>query len=264
MKKALGISLALVLIGAMLYIYIACSSTNGVARNAVKDSRSLADSNLQVIHHKYYTLAYSEKHEQAVWVKYTLVKEHVGGEEPRANQFYVDPLVSTQSANDGDYYKSGYDRGHIAPAADMSWSADAIRESFYYSNMSPQVPSFNRGIWKKLEEMVRRWAVQYDSVRVIAGPVFVDNRGRIGPNGVTVPGYYYKAVLVFANSAYEGIAFIMPNRKVTEPLQNFIVTIDSAEVATHLDLYSELPDSIEELVESKVNSTLWGFTPNKP
>jgi endonuclease G len=181
MKKALGISLALVLIGAMLYIYIACSSTNGVARNAVKDSRSLADSNLQVIHHKYYTLAYSEKHEQAVWVKYTLVKEHVGGEEPRANQFYVDPLVSTQSANDGDYYKSGYDRGHSAPAADMSWSADAIRESFYYSNMSPQVPSFNRGIWKKLEEMVRRWAVQYDSVRVIAGPVFVDNRGRIAP-----------------------------------------------------------------------------------
>jgi hypothetical protein len=120
----------------------------------------------QIISHTAYLLSYNEEHEQANWVAYMLTSSKLGSGLERSNRFLEDPLVASGTATNADYAKSGYDRGHLAPAADMSWSMQVMQESFYYSNMSPQLPGFNRGIWKKLEEKVRDWAaVRYTLCR---------------------------------------------------------------------------------------------------
>ena len=103
--------------------------------------------NEQIINHFAYTLSYNELFEQANWVAYELTDIETISHFERTNKFIVDDLVKTGSASNDDYKKSGYDRGHLAPAGDMGWSEQAMKESFYYSNMSPQNPSFNRGIW---------------------------------------------------------------------------------------------------------------------
>jgi len=211
----------------------------------------------QIVHHTYYTLGYSEKHEQALWVKYTLKKKQVGGKEPRSAKFYVDPLVKTGSADGDDYRRSGYDRGHLVPAADMSWNRKAMKESFYYSNMSPQAPSFNRGIWKELEEQVRRWAVKYDSVMVMAGPLFDTNEPAIGDDKVTVPSRYYKVLVVNVKGKTKGVGFILPNQKSNRSLKKYMKSIDAVEKQAGIDFFSELPDSIEPSVEDHFETAVW-------
>ena len=87
----------------------------------------------------------------------------------RTNDFREDQInVSTGTAYLEDYRGSGYDRGHLAPAEDFEWSAEAMSDSFFMSNMSPQDPSFNRGIWKRLENRVRTWALENDGIYVVA------------------------------------------------------------------------------------------------
>ena len=137
----------------------------------------------------------------------------------RSDNFRADPEVRTGSASDADYRRSGYDRGHLAPAADMGWSSQTMSESFYYSNMSPQVPEFNRGIWKRLEEQVRNWAVELDTIYVVTGPVLSGNMSAIGLNKVTVPNYYYKAVLYLHDNDSRMIGFIMPNGSSKDELR---------------------------------------------
>ncbi|GAH82191.1 unnamed protein product, partial [marine sediment metagenome] len=124
-----------------------------------------------IIRHTAYTLKYKEKYEQAEWVLYKLTAERVKGSYKRTNDFRPDPMVKTGSATLSDYKGSGYDRGHLAPAGDMKWSTTAMSESFYMSNMSPQNPGFNRGIWKKLEGQVRTWATDNEEIYIVTGPV---------------------------------------------------------------------------------------------
>ena len=126
----------------------------------------------QVIEHEYYVLSYSEKHEQAYWVSYLLDSSRLNGGIDRTNDFRIDPFIKTGSATLSDYKGSGYDRGHLVPAADMNFALDAMSETFYMSNMSPQVPSFNRGIWKKLESLVREWANYEGVLYIVTGPIF--------------------------------------------------------------------------------------------
>ena len=147
---------------------------------------SLAD---QIIKHTAFSLAYSEKHEQASWVQYKLYKSNL--ETPqvvRNNKFRQDKKVLTGSANLNDYRKSSYDRGHIAPCADFTYSNTTMLESFLMSNMSPQLPSFNRGKWKVLESRVREYALIYDSLLVVTGPVLytIKNHQKIGENNVSL------------------------------------------------------------------------------
>lgn len=259
-KKAITIMLITLLIAFVVYFYVTCKPIPSRSRKLKNQKEQIVQSNqerYQIVKHKYFTLAYSEENEQPAWVCYTLKKEYVGGKEPRSNNFVPDPLVSTQTADDIDYTKSGYDKGHMLPAADMTWSPEAMRETFYFSNISPQVPSFNRGVWKKLEEKVRDWAVEFDSVKVYVGPLFKDNIKKIGPDSVTVPGYYYKTILMFKDATYNGIGFIFPNKKVSDPIANYAVSIDSVEHFSNLDFYDYLPDKEENSVESKFDLMVW-------
>ena len=211
----------------------------------------------QIIDHFGYSLSYNEDHEQANWVIYELTDNEVSGGVKRKNQFRSDPKVKTASASLSDYRGSGYDRGHLAPAADMKWSVTAMSESFYMSNMSPQRPSFNRGIWKRLEEQVRLWALNNKSIYVVTGGVLEDELETIGVNEVSVPEYFYKVILDYIEPELKGVGFIIPNKRSNERLINFAVSVDSVEISSGIDFFYLLPDSIEKRIESNVNLSEW-------
>lgn len=213
--------------------------------------------NDKIITHKGYSLLYNEAHEQASWVAYELTKEETNKRFNRSDKFIVDPLVTTGSANNADYSANGYDRGHLAPAADMGWSSATMKESFYYSNMSPQDPAFNRGIWKSLEELVRSWAIENEAVYIVTGPVLTNGLPTIGSDKVSVPRYYYKVILDYTEPGIKGIGFILPNEGSKEPLQSFAVSIDSVETVTGIDFFPLLPDEQERFIEKKLTVSSW-------
>jgi endonuclease G len=173
----------------------------------------------------------------------------------RSNNFRPDPSVPN-SPTPQDYTRSGYDRGHLAPAADFRWDVQAMSESFYMSNITPQKPAFNRGIWKQLEEQVRDWALEKDTLYIVTGAVLHKGLPTIGTSTIAVPEYFYKVILKHNSATNSGIGFVMPNEGSTEPLESFEVTIDSVEHLTGLDFFPALPDSIERKVESHID-TQW-------
>ena len=213
----------------------------------------------QIIFHTAYTLKYSEQHEQASWVAYTLKSSHTSGTVGRTDDFRIDYKVKTGSASLSDYKGSGYDRGHLAPAGDMKWSSTAMSESFYMSNMSPQHPSFNRGIWKKLEGSVRNWADDNGEIHVVTGPILNEHFSTIGYNGVSIPNYYYKVILDYKEPEIKGIGFILPNQKSSSSLKSFAVSIDEVERKTGINFYHSLPDGIENQIESTIDISKWSF-----
>jgi len=211
----------------------------------------------EIVKHKYYTLSYNEIHEQANWVHYKLTPSFLRGTTPRKDSFKSDPLVSTKSAQLSDYKGSGYDRGHLAPAGDMKFNEVAMSESFFMSNMSPQNPSFNRGIWKRLESLVRGWGEQFDIYVSTAGVLGSDNLGAIGKNRVTIPSEYYK--VIYAPQKKIMIGFLLSNIKQSGELSTYTVSVDHIESLTRIDFFSELPDKIENELESKVILNNWDF-----
>ncbi len=218
-------------------------------------------SDSEIIQHTGYSIKYNEYFEQAEWVAYQLTIDEVSGNFERSNNFRKDPHVSIGSATLKDYINSGYDRGHLIPAADMKWSPDAMSASFFMSNMSPQNPSFNRGIWKKLEEQVRKWAVENREFYVVTGPVLTDEPYQyIGVNQVAVPKHYYKVVLDYLEPELKAIGFILPNIKDTYPLSQYAVTVDEVEKITNIDFFYILSDDVEEMLESELDLSLWSLS----
>jgi DNA/RNA endonuclease G (NUC1) len=206
-----------------------------------------------------YTLQYSEDHEQPLWVAYELTADEVAGMLGRTNDYRRDPTIDTGSAVLKDYSRSGYDRGHLAPAADMRWSPEAMSESFYLSNMSPQAAGFNRGVWRKLESRVRNLASAYGRLWVVTGPVLPSqNTASIGTNHVTVPAYYYK-VLLDPDTGHSA-GYLLPNEGSRKPLSSFIVTIDMVETETGIDFFPALGDALEAETESTVTPQYWSET----
>jgi endonuclease G, mitochondrial len=213
--------------------------------------------NDEIIRHSAYTLGYSETHEQARWVAYQLTSSEVAGNSRRKDNFRQDPSVSTGSAKLSDYRGSGYDRGHLAPAADMKLNSTYMSESFFMSNMSPQNPSFNRGIWKNLEETVRKMAVLSGAVYVVTGPIFSASKGQLGGSKVTIPSSYYKVILDFREPGLKAIGFILPNTASSNPLSSFALSVDDVESRTGLDFFAGLPDDIENQLESEYDYSGW-------
>ncbi|MEI8048747.1 MAG: DNA/RNA non-specific endonuclease [Bacteroidota bacterium] len=211
------------------------------------------------VNHTYYRLCYSEADEQAKWVAYKLTAAQVNNKLcERTDDFRVDPNVKTGSATLDDYKGSGYDRGHLCPAADRHFSCDAMSETFFMSNMSPQSPSFNRGIWGKLESKVRDWAVLYNEVFVVTGPILNGQKlGAIGENQVTVPKYYFKTLLKNDGKAWTCIAMVLPNEAGNRQWGDYAITVDSLEKLTSVDFYPGLPDSVENVIEAQKNLSKW-------
>lgn len=214
--------------------------------------------NEAIIERPYYTLRYSEEHEQAIWVAYKLSADSLKQEKfPRKDDFRKDPRVRTGSASLSDYKGTGYDRGHLAPAADFSYDEFALSQTFYMSNMSPQDASFNRGVWKKLEEQVRKWSMEDSDIYVVTGPILNKQFTTIGENKVSIPEYYYKIVLDINKPEIKAIAFLLKNEKSGESLETFTVTIDKIEELSGLDFFPTMPDDLEDILEGNVTKSLW-------
>lgn len=196
----------------------------------------------------YYTLSYSEEAEQAEWVYYKLTSAMLTGIAKRSNNFKADRAISTGSATLADYKYSGYDRGHLAPAADMKVSSVAMSESFLMSNMSPQIASFNRGIWKRLESSVRGLARQAGVVYVItAGVLLCSDCKRIGSNKVLVPKYYYKIVYIPAENRMQ--SYLLPT-DAKGSYEVYRVSVDKIEQATGIDFFAKMSKAKQDRLES--------------
>jgi endonuclease G len=237
----------------LFLILILCISSASLAQELLPISTTG-----QIVKHTYYTLSYSEKDEQPEWVYYELTSEMVRGRQSRSDDYREDFQISTISAQLEDYRGSGYDRGHLCPAGDMKLNLTSMSESFYLSNMSPQEKNFNAGIWNTLEDWVRKWALTCGRIYIVTGGVLTSNKGKIGSNGVSIPKYFYK-VIYDPRGQGRMIAFLIPNEDSDKPLQNFVVTVDSLESLTRIDFFPELPDSIENQLESSINLSSWSF-----
>lgn len=222
----------------------------------------LPSSTGQLVHHKFYSLDYNEKHEQANWVAYELTKASLKMPNvKRAKRFNPDYSVNSQSAFHKDYTHSGYTRGHMAPAGDMAFSEAAMKESFLMSNMSPQLREFNNGIWRELEENVRDWAYDDKRLYVISGPVLnTPIQKRIGKNKVSVPNDFFKILLDMEGGEQKAIAFLIPHAQSDKHLKEYAVTIDEIEKTTGIDFFGDLlEDWEEEQLESAFDVNKWKF-----
>lgn len=213
----------------------------------------------QIIKHTYYTLSYNEKFEQAEWVSYVLKREYVKNNHFRRPFFIEDPKVTTGSADWRNYKNSGYDKGHLCPAGDMEFALDAYDDTFFTSNISPQVHNFNDGVWNRLEQQVRYWAVNYDGIYVVSGGVLNASLQTIGREKVSVPKYFYKVLLRNSRGTYKMIAFLVPNEASDTPLFDFVVSADRIEKLTGIDFFPELEDKLESQLEKGNDYKGWSF-----
>ena len=213
----------------------------------------LPSSNGEVVEHTYYSLSYLEEHEQAEWVHYKLNSSMLKGEIPRKKNYTLDRKVSTGSAKTSDYTNSGFDRGHLVPAADMKMDFTSVKEAAYMSNISPQKPKFNQGVWKKLEENARDLAKKTELYITTGGVLSSADLKKIGKNNLSVPDQFYKIIYDAKNQKM--FAYLMPNKKI-DSREKYVVTVDSIETLTGIDFYHQLDDELENKLESIKNNLL--------
>jgi len=212
-----------------------------------------------IVWHNYFLLSYSEPHEQAEWVAYTLLKEHLTHDDRKRPYFIEDPRVRTKSADWRNYKRSGFDRGHLCPAGDRRFSEQAYNETFYTSNISPQDKAFNAGVWNRLEKQVRSWCKKYGALTIITGGVLKKGLQEIGSEDVDVPDEFYKLVIKVHGDEIQVLAFLFPHKETNRPLQDFLVPVDAIESATGIDFFEQLPPKKALELEQKVMAKGWSF-----
>ncbi|MCI9172167.1 DNA/RNA non-specific endonuclease [uncultured Duncaniella sp.] len=208
-------------------------------------------------------ISFNEKCHIPNWVSWELTDEETMGDVPRKDKFTSDPDIEG-CPDSWDYSYSGYDRGHMAPAGDMKWDSKAMEETFFMSNICPQVNALNTGAWKNLEEKCRLWAQIDGRIYIVCGPI-IDEKPMelIGDSRVWVPSRFFKAIIAPYSNPARGIGFIMPNEKVKGGMQPCAVTIDEIERITGHDLFPALPDDIEAELESQCNFNQWSTLKKK-
>lgn len=226
----------------------------------------------QLVKHSALILSYAPLYKQARWVAHIITPDVINGIVFRTNDFRPDTMVTSGSAVEADYFLTavkpdsslvydgfGYDRGHLAPSADFRWSQKALSESYLYSNMSPQVADFNRGAWGDLEDAIRGYLYRNPNTQlyVLSGPVLKAGLPVIerGVNKVSIPETYWK--VIYDPAKNEAIGFIMPNRKIEEPLLKFAVSVAEVENLTGLNFFSKLDPVIQLKMEAKANPAIW-------
>lgn len=256
-----GFILLVVLIAGVLYIHrqggITLPAETVEAPAAVSTRLEIPETltrrDEQVIEHLGYTVSYNSFYKTPNWVAWELTRKETEGDEERTNKFLPDPELPEPRVTTSDYTRSGYDRGHMAPAADMKWSRQAMKESFYMSNICPQNRKLNRDDWGDLEESCRKWAEKYGTVHIACGPIYdTKSPKRIGKNRVAVPDRFFKVVLIYNRKNPMAMGFLFDNKAHHQNLKNYMVTVDKVEEETGLDFFPKVPDSIEERIESTV------------
>lgn len=205
-----------------------------------------------------FTINYNDKKLIPNWVAYELTSDEAFGKVPRAKGFSMDLDYDGRQAMREDYSNSGWDKGHMAPAADMKWSETAMKESFYLTNICPQNHDLNAKDWQTLEKMVRDWAIKYGKIWVVCGPFIGGNiYGTIGEQRVAVPDVFFKAVLRKEDDRWYSIAFVFENDSHKQPVKDAVVSVNDVEALIGYDLFTNLDNRIEETVEAQSNWDDW-------
>lgn len=226
-------------------------SSNLFAKTYLPDCK-----NGEQVRHTYYTLCYDENHEVAAWTAHDLTVKSISGIQKRTNNFREDFKVPTGSATLEDYKYSGFDRGHLVPAGDMKLNRSAMSDTFYMSNMAPQTPGFNRGVWRRIENLTRRWAQKYNGVFVITGAVLENGLPVIG-RGVSIPRYFYKIVFDNHSKKSKMMAFLIENESSSKSLREHVVSVDEVERATGIDFFHKMDRSTQSKLEATVDTKAW-------
>lgn len=212
---------------------------------------------LEPVHYTHFALCHDSTRKVPAWVAYSLNPTQF---QPTAEtttarpRFRPDPALVLPAATDADYRNSAFTRGHMAPAADFAFSAEARRSTFVLSNAAPQPPALNLGRWSQLESAIRQLAAQSGStLTVITGPIFdpASQPRFIGPNHVAIPTHFFKVVLANSGNGRTAYAFVLPNTSESlAPLHTYATTVRDVERRTGLDFFSFLPDMEEEQLEN--------------
>lgn len=215
----------------------------------------------RIVEHTGYTLSFNRIHNQPNWVAWELTAEETEGTVARSNDFCPDPSIpQPHRVTTDDYRSSGYDRGHMAPAADMKWSPQAMSQCFYMSNICPQVHNLNSGPWATLEKACRRWAGREGSVYIVCGPVFKKGKKQksIGrEHRITVPDGFFKVVLSLRKGHEKAIGFYYANRAGKQPMPQAAMSVDEVESMTGINFFVNLPARLEQRVEAEYSLRVW-------
>lgn len=203
-----------------------------------------------------FRLSFNKHNRTPNWVAWELLAGETGGEVSRSNKFWQDERVEGCPTTDS-YRRSGYDRGHMCPAADQKWSAKAMEDCFVLANICPQDHALNTGAWKTLENKERLWAQRDSALVIVAGPVYEPGDVKTIGEGVLVPGAFFKVLLAPYLPEPRAIGFVYPNMSAPGNMQNYVMTVDDIERLTGYDFFSSLPDDIENKVESVASFREW-------
>lgn len=204
-----------------------------------------------------FRVAFNARNHTPDWVAWELLGSETEGSESRSNKFWSDPELEGCPLP-ADYRNSGYDRGHMCPAGDQKWSREAMHDCFVMANMCPQDHSLNTGAWNTLENKERTWAKRDSAIVIVAGPIYENTDTiTIGENGVRVPGAFFKVIAAPYLQEPRAIAFIFPNMSAPGNMQQYVMSVDEVEKLTGLDFFHNLPDEIENRIESASSFVEW-------
>lgn len=213
--------------------------------------------NSQQLSYTGFNLSFNRDNHTPDWVAWELLGSETQGGEKRSSRFKRDNRIKS-CPDPADYKRSGYDKGHMCPAADQKWSEEAMSDCFYMTNIVPQSNALNSKAWQTLEKLSRVWAQRDSAIIIVCGPIYTsDDQERIGRTGVRVPSAFYKAILAPYLHEPRAIAFVYPNMSVPGNIEQYVMTIDDLEKITGYDFFSALPNNVETEVESKTSFTKW-------
>ena len=216
-----------------------------------------------VFEHVGYSCSYNRETLISNWVAYELTDEEVNPPVKYRGResFRWDPGTEGERTAYREDYKNdaGWQRGHMAPRADMRWSVQAYEESFFLSNICPQNGDLNSKDWEATERLARRMATRYGSVYVVCGPIVGDNKyGKLGEHGVVIPDAFFKVLLVNIDGVFHSIAMVLPNESTHHDPNYYWCTVDELEKKIGMDFFPGLNDKIEKVCESVVEPGIWG------
>ncbi|MDA8596290.1 DNA/RNA non-specific endonuclease [Flavobacteriaceae bacterium] len=213
--------------------------------------------NLEIVDHTGFDLGYDKTIKQSRWVSYCVKPEHQQGPKyKRPSGFRKDPDINGFSITTKAYTHTGYDRGHLAPANLFSHNYTELKETFYLSNISPQVPNLNRGKWKQLETKIAEAVKKVDSIHINTGPIFSVPSSTLGASQIIIPSAFYKTILIYNKGKKYTMAFLLPNERIEAELSHYEVTIDEIEEITKINFYPLLDESYEVVNQKQVYSYL--------
>jgi endonuclease G len=214
--------------------------------------------NLKILENIAFTVGYDEVEMNPAWVCYRIPKVDNPISLKRPSGFDMDTRTISKVSH-GSYTNSGFDRGHMAPNSAIAtrFGAAAQKETFLMSNIVPQAPGLNRGIWRLLEDrIVNVYSVAFEEVWVTTGPIYDSKEEEIS-SGVEIPDGFFKIIIDEDKGKLRVLSFLIPETASKQSFDQFLTSVDQIEQLTGLDFFTELPDPDEEKLESWIPSRIW-------